>query len=513
MKKLTKHLYFCLFLFLLFPLSLSAQVGVNGNNSNPDPSAMLDVQSTDKGMLIPRMTTAQRTAISNPATGLMVFDNQTHSFWFWSGSQWDELGSGGSSSDWSLTGNAGTNTTNNFIGTTDNMPLDIRVNNQRVMRYQPSTDSPNLIGGYSGNSISIGVKGATIAGGGTSTQENSITADFSVVSGGASNTASGYISTIGGGSFNEASGSFSVVGGGFSNKALGIVSTISGGDGNEANGNYSYVGGGRLNIAGGDYSVAFGRRAKIDPAHDGAFLFADQNNLEFNSASANEFAVRATGGVRFVTAIDGSGNPTHTAIIDSQGITFPDGSVQSTAVKTYSVGDFAQGGIVFWVDETGQHGLVCAKSDQSTGVRWDAGTNGRTRATGTGIYAGNMNTAIIIPAHIAIGDNGNTYAARICAELEITEGGVAYGDWYLPSVAELTLMYNNKATINATAVANGGSNFASSSYWSSEERVFTSPFGGGIQYHAWVWYFDTWGGSGSTIKRSPSNYVRAVRAF
>jgi hypothetical protein len=92
MKKLTKNLY--LFLFLLFPFSLSAQVGVNGTNSDPDPSAMLDISSTDKGMLIPRMTSAQRTNISNPAQGLMVFDNTTNSFWYYSGSAWIELDTG-----------------------------------------------------------------------------------------------------------------------------------------------------------------------------------------------------------------------------------------------------------------------------------------------------------------------------------------------------------------------------------------------------------------------------------
>lgn len=41
-----------------------------------------------------------------------------------------------------------------------------------------------------------------------------------------------------------------------------------------------------------------------------------------------------------------------------------------SSITTYSVGDFAYGGIVIWVDETGQHGLGCAKEDQSTGVRW-----------------------------------------------------------------------------------------------------------------------------------------------
>jgi len=138
-------------------------------------------------------------------------------------------------------------------------------------------------------------------------------------------------------------------------------------------------------------------------------------------------------------------------------------------VTTYSVGDFAQGGVVFWVDETGQHGLVCAKVDQSSGVRWHAGTVGNTQAKGDGPFAGEANTSIIIAAHVAIGDDGNTYAARICNELQITEGGKTYGDWYLPSLEELNLMYQNKATIAITAITNGGGVFAGDWYWSSTE--------------------------------------------
>ena len=53
---------------------------------------MLDVKSTTKGVLIPRMTSTERSAISSPATGLMVFDNTTISFWYYDGSQWAEIG-------------------------------------------------------------------------------------------------------------------------------------------------------------------------------------------------------------------------------------------------------------------------------------------------------------------------------------------------------------------------------------------------------------------------------------
>jgi len=171
-------------------------------------------------------------------------------------------------------------------------------------------------------------------------------------------------------------------------------------------------------------------------------------------------------------------------------------------VNTYSVGDFAHGGIVFWVDETGQHGLVCTKTDQSTGVRWYAGTSGYTQANGDGPYAGEANTSIIIAAQVAIGDDNSTYAARICNELQITEGGKTYGDWYLPSKAELNLMYQNKATIGATAAANGGSAFASANYWSSTEYN---------NNNAWKQNFNN--GNQNNNNKNNTNYVRAVRGF
>jgi hypothetical protein len=97
----------------------------------------------------------------------------------------------------------------------------------------------------------------------------------------------------------------------------------------------------------------------------------------------------------------------------------------------------------------------------------------------------------------------STYAARICNELQVTEGGKTYGDWYLPSKEELNLMYQNKATIDATAGVNGGSGFASAGYWSSTEYD---------NRRAWGQYFDD-GSQSTDDKQYVSNYVRAVRAF
>lgn len=127
-----KKFHPCLLLLSLFVFNFSySQVAINTTGNNANGSAMLDVESTTKGILIPRMTTAQRTAIGSPASGLLVYDNTTSSFWFYNGSAWTELVAG-AAIGWKLTGNSGTDTSINFLGTTDNKDLKIRVNNTRA---------------------------------------------------------------------------------------------------------------------------------------------------------------------------------------------------------------------------------------------------------------------------------------------------------------------------------------------------------------------------------------------
>ena len=174
----------------------------------------------------------------------------------------------------------------------------------------------------------------------------------------------------------------------------------------------------------------------------------------------------------------------------------------SSAIKTYSIGDFVHGGIVFWVDETGQHGLVCAKKDQSASMRWFGGTNGHTRAKGDGVYAGKANTAIIIAATVSIGDDNATYAARACNELQLEEERVPkYGDWYLPSNHELNLMFLKKAEINTTAGRQSGSSL-SSAYWSSTEIDNDGAYKVNMS-----------DGKGAEASKGSTSNVRAVRTF
>jgi hypothetical protein len=192
---------------------------------------------------------------------------------------------------WKATGNSGTDPVTNFLGTIDNVALEIRVNNYRVLRLESIDDDgpPNIIGGFRGNSVTTGVKGAVIAGGGAGGLLNRVTDIFGVVGGGALNRAGDNAgtssdapySTVGGGNENTASGSFSTVGGGYFNTASGAgasvggggyddstfsgnmaaanAATIGGGLGNQVNtgADYATIGGGRQNIA-GNYAATIG---------------------------------------------------------------------------------------------------------------------------------------------------------------------------------------------------------------------------------------------------------------
>ena len=106
----------------------SQAVAINTDNSIPDSSAMLDIKSTDKGMLVPRMTSAQRTAIAAPALGLLVYDLNTESFWLRDSTSWVNLLT--SMTGWGKSGNYAGST--DFIGTTNNQSLLFKANNQQA---------------------------------------------------------------------------------------------------------------------------------------------------------------------------------------------------------------------------------------------------------------------------------------------------------------------------------------------------------------------------------------------
>ena len=166
---------------------------------------------------------------------------------------------GGGGSGWSLTGNAGTNPSTNFLGTTDNQSLVIRVNNDTVMRYLPNVNGPIVVGGHRTNSVGSNSWSSTIAGGGSNTNTNAIGSNSShgTISGGGRNSIgdNSVYGTVGGGYdnvINNGSDYSSVHGGGENEiRQGGYASTMSGGYRNTITDSSAYV----VIAGGGDHVV------------------------------------------------------------------------------------------------------------------------------------------------------------------------------------------------------------------------------------------------------------------
>ncbi len=180
------------------------------------------------------------------------------------------IGSGAGLADvWHTGGNLGTTAGVNFLGTTDNQPLQLHVNSTRALRLEPTLNDGghfsivNVIGGSPNNSVSNGVYGATIGGGGANfyfgfPARNSVTKDFGTVGGGFGNTASGNNATVGGGDGNTASELEATIGGGHQNISSGGASTVGGGFLNVSSNSSSTVAGGAYNLAGGQEAAVGG---------------------------------------------------------------------------------------------------------------------------------------------------------------------------------------------------------------------------------------------------------------
>ena len=168
-------------------------------------------------------------------------------------------------------------------------------------------------------------------------------------------------------------------------------------------------------------------------------------------------------------------------------------------------GELYQGGVVFWVDNTGNHGLICSMIDNSTFIIWtSAAFQSNTVPNGAlSDWNGQANTTAIVTQAGA----GITYAAGLCdAYTNADYGTGVYSDWYLPTIDDLNLLYNAKRFVNKALDSDGNAAttaIAKTYYWSSSEYNSNT---------AWAFNFFLGYPSG-TYSKANTNFVRAIRAF
>ena len=185
---------------------------------------------------------------------------------------------------------------------------------------------------------------------------------------------------------------------------------------------------------------------------------------------ASWFCISATSGTT-----NPSADPTHWALLASQGATGPQGpqGIQGPAGGgfTHRIGEFYQGGYIFyqWLDTSNvEHGLVITGDNLATGASW---SNVTATAVGTtNFYDGVANTTAIIaqPGH-------TNSAANICA----LHTGSGYTDWYLPSAYEMAQLYTNIYVVQMAIIAGGGTALNTvtfNQYWNSTEHSATDGY-------------------------------------
>jgi hypothetical protein len=163
-------------------------------------------------------------------------------------------------------------------------------------------------------------------------------------------------------------------------------------------------------------------------------------------------------------------------------------------------GEYFGGGIVFWAEESGQHGLICSVVDISMSTNWSNITN-LTAGTAWSDWDGLGNSNGIV------GQAGHTNsAAQQCLDYVNDDYGTGiYSDWYLPSRSELNDLWNSFRIVQKNLESDGNPatiKLSLSPYWSSSESSAAT---------AWIYYFST--GYLTTSPKSNYTFVRAIRSF
>lgn len=436
-----KHIFSLLFA-TSFPFFLLAQGGVaiNTDNSDPDASAILDVKSTTQGVLIPRMTDADKTAIIAPATGLLIYQTDgTAGFYYYDGIDWVSISNG-----WGIAGNAGTTAGTNFVGTTDAQGLMFKTNDIQsgyidILRNNTSLGQHSLIANTTGsNNVANGYQALysnttgilNVAVGYQSLYSNT-TGNY--------NTATGmqalwYNTT---GNYNTATGRCALLSNttGNGNTAIGNTALYSNttGDGNTATGSAALFsnttgvdntatgqGALRLNTI-GNYNTAMGYAALVNNDIGSYNTALGHNALRYNTTGNNNTAT----GYRSLYANTTGNNNVSTgfqALRDNTtGVNNVANGYQALRANTTSNNNVAIGYQTLRQNITGNNNVALGgdagnsystgSSNTFLGYNTDATTDGLTNATAIG-----ANATVNASNKVRIGD----------AAVTVIEGQVAY---------------------------------------------------------------------------------------
>jgi len=346
--------------------------------------------------------------------------------------------------NWALQGNSGAGS-GNFLGTLDQIPLNLGANSQIGLRILPDPTSPNLSGGYSGNQISTTSSGATIAGGGAFFYENRVWNDYGTVGGGRSNHADGYGAVAAGGIDNRATSDYSVVAGGLHNYATGSSAAIGGGFYNVASGYVAYIGGGDLNVAstqnatiGGGYSNTVSGGQLIANATIGGGVFNKVTGFAgviaggHGNQIAGEWGTIGGGGFNNASGRSSTVSGGEYNVTAGAGSTIGGGGWNGSATngnKANGVASTIAGGFGNLISADGGYGVIgggqlnqiSAPASTNLGIATiGGGYNNKVTLGGATVGGGNSNTASGFDATVA-GGNGNTASGAGA----VVPGGVA----------------------------------------------------------------------------------------
>jgi hypothetical protein len=486
--------------FLAIGINAHSQVAINNNGSLPDSSAMLDVRSGDKGILVPRMSSAKRDAIINPANGLLIFCVNDNNFYVNRGTS--------ASPDWtSLYSYWATNGTDIYyigdkvgIGTMNpTAKLDVRgsdpddgiifqVGNSdlshRLMLFGGREKDPNpFIQWKQGDPLRF------------ATDEDGWSEKMRITGNGKVGIGTTFPSAIldiaGGNNWDLVNGEGDFRLGNSQYRIKMGIATGGGGAGAAGIMQYGQTGG--YNVlkfgAQGNYLLFLNgesQRVGIGTDNPGAAL-------EISSTTQGFLPPRmAQGQIDALTPLTGlqvfNTTTSRPSYYDGAHWRNFDGTV-----ATFNIGTSCLGGIIAYILQSGDpgydadtlHGFITPPSNQSFGAAWGCYGTDISGADGTAIGTGKQNTFDIVA-----GCSSEGIAAKLCADLTLD----GYSDWYLPSQDEFYKLYLNKA-----AISNFGNNF----YWSSSEVSSTI---------ATSLYLSD--GSLHNANKSVNSYsVRCIRAF